>query len=95
MHIDHIMPQSAEDTWRNAFQDSEKLLHALPNLVIMGAVTNQRKSDKTWAETRAFFAQGSRLLSINEIINLPSWDSQSMASRANKLKNWALSRWPR
>ena len=95
MHIDHIMPQSAEESWRAAFPDFEKVLHTLPNLVIMGAVTNQRKSDKTWPETQTFFTQGSRILSVNEVLNIPSWNTQEMTNRATRLKRWASERWPR
>ena len=95
MHIDHIMPQSAEESWRAAFPDFEKVLHTLPNLVIMGAVTNQRKSDKTWPETQTFFTQGSRILSVNEVLNIPSWNTQEMTNRATRLQRWATERWPR
>lgn len=95
MHIDHIMPQSADDSWRKSVSEFEKQMHTLPNLVIMGAVTNQRKSDKTWAETKAFLSQGSKILSVSQLLKLPDWNQDEMSKRMAVLQNWATEHWQR
>ena len=95
MHIDHIMPQSADSSWRKSFPEFDKHMHTLPNLVIMSAATNERKSDKTWAETLQFLQNGSRVLSVNELLKIKEWNQEAMTNRMETLQKWATNRWKR
>jgi hypothetical protein len=95
MHIDHIMPQSADSSWRKSFPEFDKHMHTLPNLVIMSAATNERKSDKTWTETLEFLPKGSRFFSVNELLKIKEWNQEAMAKRMEALQIWATKHWKR
>ncbi|MEB3211022.1 MAG: DUF262 domain-containing HNH endonuclease family protein [Leptolyngbyaceae bacterium] len=95
MHIDHIMPQSADEQWRAAFPEYEKFIHRLGNLVIMQETANERKSNMSWIETKRFLGAGTRVMSVNQLVKLERWDQSEMQRRTDNLCKWALNRWKR
>lgn len=97
--IDHLMPQRpAPDAWQHIPPDDhERLLHTWANLVPMGDA-NALKGAKEWQDARelvledqaSFFRSTVAVFRENE-----HWGVEEIETRAEKLVQWALKRWPK
>ncbi len=94
--VEHIMPQSLTEDWKNALGEDwetthELLLHTLGNLTI--TKYNSELSNHNFEDKRKELA--SSHLEINRYIaNQHSWTKESIEQRSEHLANIALLIWP-
>lgn len=98
LQIEHIMPQTLSDEWKNELGDNWELIHqkyldTLGNLTLTGY--NPEYSNKTFIEKRdmekGFKESG---LKINrDLANLDKWGEQQIIKRAESLSTIAMKIW--
>jgi len=106
---EHILPQrpredSGGDCWREAFTDEERrtLIHSLGNLVLTydNSVYSNRCFTKKRGKPVAPGEQPTRcyaqaeLMQERELAHLETWTPADIEERQQRLKTWALQRWP-
>jgi hypothetical protein len=95
--IEHVLPQTLNDSWRDALGPNFELIHArevntLGNLTLTGY--NSELGNMPFKDKRQFFADSH--LEINKWIAIQDrWDEKSIADRAEVLTESALDFWPR
>ena len=94
--VEHVMPQTLTDTWRNALGPDASaihtsLLHTLGNLTLTGY--NPELSARPFSEKRRLF-DDSNLEMNKEIAEDTAWGPEEILSRARKLAARAVKVWP-
>lgn len=93
---DHIVPQKFTPGWGSVVspEEHERVLHTWANLVPLSDKANAQKGCKDWSEARSlykteqYFKTTKRLAEQQDV-----WDAAAIASRAQELSKWALTRW--
>ena len=97
--IEHIMPQTLTDSWRDALGENansihEKWLHTIANLTLTGY--NSNYSNRTFQEKKTmangFSESGLRLNQY--IANFEKWTEEELEERKETLASKALEIWP-
>ena len=94
--IEHIMPQTLTDAWRNvlgenAERDHQQLLHTLGNLTLTGY--NSELSNSPFNEKQKHYADSNVTLNA-ELATAPVWDAAAIRTRGKQLAQLILDRWP-
>ncbi|MGF9753769.1 DUF262 domain-containing HNH endonuclease family protein [Microvirga sp. 0TCS3.31] len=95
--IDHVVPQSRQGDWANAFTEGEhaSLLHTWANLVPLSSESNSTKGTLGWdsakkkLELETVFSTTKHLYASHT-----KWTAGDVDARATDLVEWALARWP-
>jgi hypothetical protein len=94
--IEHVMPQSITDAWRErlgpeASRVHAKLLHVLGNLTLTGY--NPELSNSPWAEKRVLLRESH--LEMNKLIaNHLEWGETEITQRGDDLAQLGITLWP-
>jgi hypothetical protein len=96
LEIEHIMPQTLTDAWRELLGDNPEdvhshWLHTPGNLTLTGY--NAELSNSPWSEKRSRYAS-SNLVMTRELAQVETFGSQQIRTRANELARRAISIWP-
>jgi hypothetical protein len=96
LEIEHIMPQTLTDAWRELLGDNADdvhahLLHTPGNLTLTGY--NPELSNAPWAEKRARY-ELSNLVMTRELAQLDTFGPDEIRTRATELAQRAISIWP-
>ena len=94
--VEHVMPQSLTNAWRNALGPDwsslhTHLLHTLGNLTLTGY--NPELSTRPFSEKRRLF-RNSNLEMNKEIADDAEWGPEQIRSRAERLAARAIKIWP-
>ena len=98
--IEHIMPQTLEDTWReelgeNYDQIHEQYLNTFGNLTLVTPEWNSSLSNAPFSEKKPKLAIHGLLLNSDYFSrDIPRWDDQAIRSRAEFLGQLFLEIWP-
>jgi uncharacterized protein with ParB-like and HNH nuclease domain len=95
--IEHIMPQTLTDEWREMLGDRHAQLHdkwldTLGNLTLTGY--NPELGNLSFAQKQSKLANTHFELS-RELLSLERWDAGAIAERGARLASKAVARWPR
>jgi hypothetical protein len=93
--IEHVMPQSITDAWRErlgpeASRVHAKLLHVLGNLTLTGY--NPELSNSSWAEKRVLLRE-SHLEMNKQIANHDEWREAEITQRGSDMAELAVNLW--
>jgi hypothetical protein len=94
--IEHVLPQTLNDAWRQALGDDadgkhERWLHTIGNLTLTGY--NPEMSNAPFLEKRCIYRQSH--LELNRYFHdLEAWDEQSIERRGRRLAQIAIGVWP-
>lgn len=92
--IEHIMPQTLSDWWKNYLganyeKTHEKYVHNLGNLTLTGY--NSELGQKTFDEKKQLIKENSHIISLNrDILNQEVWNDSAIKNRANNLSKTLL-----
>ncbi|HIV59301.1 MAG TPA: DUF262 domain-containing HNH endonuclease family protein [Candidatus Stackebrandtia faecavium] len=99
--IEHVMPQSLTDEWRELLEDVEsdesarethqRLVHTIGNLTL--SAENSKLGTKIFERKKVLF-ESSHLEMNREIANTNSWGENEILSRADRLADRAIKLWP-
>ncbi len=95
--IDHVMPQSRSEGWKQVIsaEEHDKLVHVWGNLVPLSQPLNSLKNARNFEETAEILAEESQFRSVREVYaNFSKWDASSIRRRTEELTAWAIERWP-
>lgn len=95
--VDHIMPQSRSNDWRQVVsaEEHEELVHVWGNLVPLSMPLNNLKGSKDFAEAAHILVGETQFRSVAEIhTRFSRWDAEAIRTRTEELAEWALCRWP-
>ena len=96
--IEHIMPQTLSQAWREHLGDQaekihEQHLHRLGNLTLCGGRWGAAMSNRPF-ETKKKTYEKSSVLMTRRLVKLPKWDEAAIRQRADKLTQDVLRLWP-
>lgn len=96
LSIEHIMPQTLTNAWRDALGeraelDHQELLHTLGNLTLTGF--NSELSNLPFAEKQKRYADSNVGLNA-ELVSVPTWDAAAIQERGFRLTQEILHLWP-
>ncbi len=98
--VEHIMPQTLNQTWRHelgasADETYREYLHTLGNLTLVTQDWNGSLSNSSFANKRPKLAQHALRLNSDYFSDAPArWDQAAIAQRADWLIDQALTLWP-
>jgi len=95
--IEHILPQSPDDSWRDLFADRERkeLTDTLANLIPLSEQMNSSLGNKGYAVKRERYAEDAMYKSARVLASqFDSWTPELLRNRARQLSDWAVRRWP-
>ncbi len=91
VHIEHIMPQEAED-WGIDDETHEQYLWRLGNLALLSGSKNQSISNGLFQDKKAVYA-GSWIMPNPDIATFEEWGPDEIDTRQKQLANTALKIW--
>ena len=96
--VEHIMPQTLNEAWRNDLGDrAEEVhgrhLHRLGNLTLCGGKWGAALSNHSFEKKKKLYKKSSVLMT-QRLANLPQWDEDAIRRRAEELALEALTLWP-
>ena len=95
--IEHVMPQTLTDEWRQALGDDAEEVHGrhrdrLPNLTLSGDVTNAGMGTNTFTAKREVYRESSIGIT-RSLADETDWNEEALERRAEYLARRALDRW--
>ncbi|WP_401730607.1 DUF262 domain-containing protein [Stenotrophomonas muris] len=97
MTADHILPQSAKESWRDHFTQAEmdRWKDTWANLVPLSGKANAEKGTRSWTETQKMLRLETIFSTTKHVLDkYDVWNASSLQQRSNELVDWALKRWP-
>ena len=96
--VEHIMPQTLSEAWRNDLGDrAEEIhgrhLHRLGNLTLCGGKWGSALSNHSFERKKQLYKKSSVLMT-QRLADLPKWDEDAIRRRAEELARHALKLWP-
>lgn len=94
--IEHILPQKLTEEWKVLFgpEDHEKFVHTAANLVPVTQKLNGELRQKPFAEKSPLYGEDSMFKSTRELAGAYStWEPKDIRDRADKIVEWAVTRW--
>ena len=94
--IEHILPQTMTDSWKKLFSANqhENLVHTAANLLPVTQKLNGEASQKPFDEKAALYSNDGMYKSTRDLAaSYSSWEPSDVEDRAEKIANWAVSRW--
>ncbi len=96
--VEHIMPQSLSEAWRNDLGDQAegthgRHLHRLGNLTLCGGRWGSALSNHSFEKKKELY-ENSAVKMTRELAKLPKWDEAAIRERAEELAKKALTLWP-
>lgn len=100
LEIEHIMPQTLTDWWKeNLGQEwqtvHDKYLHTIGNLTLIAAPKNPELSNSSFSTKKEWFARSNLELSKHISKTYNSWTEKEILERAEHLAHKALDIWKR
>lgn len=100
LEIEHVMPQTLTDWWKNHLGKDwqsihEKYLHTIGNLTLVGAPKNPGLSNLSFQEKKEWFAKSHAELSRHIASTWNNWTQKEIIERAEYLGQKAIEIWKR
>ena len=96
--IEHIMPQTLSETWRNDLGERadtihQQYLHRLGNLTLCGGKWGSAMSNRPFEEKKEIYRE-SAVRMTRRLDDLSEWDEAAIRRRADRLTRKVLHLWP-
>lgn len=95
--VEHVMPDTLSDAWKSDFTDEQhkKLKNLLANLLPLSQPMNQSLGNAGYASKRPVYLEDSIFKGAREFAKEnQNWRPSDIESRATKLADWVVERWP-
>ena len=95
--IEHVLPKTPSTDWWTNFdeQQHEELVDTLANLLPLSPKMNGHLGNISYSDKKKSYAEDSMFKAARDFPKIfDQWGPDEIATRANQLSDWAISRWP-
>ena len=95
--VEHVLPQTLTTEWREVFNDEahNKWKDTFANLIPLTAEMNGKEGQNPYSQKKDAYKGSIFSSTRNFSEDYKAWDVKSIESRANKLSEWGVTRWPK